>query len=152
MENIEKEIEQGSNIFILDGPIGRLRFFLVAIVLFGYCVFTDILFITYIDEGININIYLLIGLCAIFAFLIPFYTIAINAIKRLYDIIGDKKRAILYYILYIVISLCFAIMAKFLGVFFSIAEIVICLAIGFILLFVKGKLITPKEKDQNGNL
>lgn len=148
MENINNEIEQGSNIFILDGPVGRLRFFLTAMVLFCYSAFVSILILTYTSQGININIYVYVTLCAIFGFLIPFYISAVNAIKRLHDIIGEKKRAIIYYISYLIISLCITALSKFVSEKFSIIGIILCIAMSCLLLFVKGKFITPKTKDQ----
>lgn len=148
MGNTDNNIEQGSNICLLDGPIGRLRFFLIAMIFFAYSAFVELIILTYSSQGINVNIYLYYTLSAIFGFLIPFYFAAVNAIKRLYDIVGEQKKAILYYILYLIISLCFVALSKFVSEKFSIIGIILSLAMTCTLLFLKGKFITPKTKDQ----
>lgn len=144
--SIEAENQQSainskySNVFLADKPIGRMSFFkaMLSLTVVSFIVYLLISFIYYMIDTNHPEWTYLIWFLLIFAvFVITYlYLCFINYTKRLFDITGDKQRAIFY---------CSAI---FIGVFASlfipvvnIIGIISSIAIFLTLLFKKGKLV-----------
>lgn len=139
-------MKECKNMFLYGGPIGRKWFiinlffyFLIAVA----CSF--ILFLIHYIWGINIYTkVIMIGLMVIFM-LFTIYLAIVNYAKRLYDIIGQKGKSLLYVILAYV-GLCalgyishFAIVSRILGI---CAILFLCIK--------KGKLYSePEQNIQN---
>jgi hypothetical protein len=148
MEEINNEIKEGSNILILDGPIGRLKFLQTALAVALYNFVVSSVATSYENQGININIYLFLGLNLIFCFIIPFYISTIYFIKRMYDIVGNKAKAIFYYFLYIITAISFILLTVFVTPIFNIATAIVAFSVALLLLFKKGHLINHSEQEK----
>lgn len=144
MNEDSKKILPGKNLFLLDGPIGRLQFIktiaitlavglLICIVnglillLFGYTKYTKIAY------------YIIWSLFTISFF----YITIINTTKRLYDIIGTKDKAIFYTIIIYIIHFTVPLIP-----FLKYTSIIFALIINAVLLFKQGKYICPTKKEK----
>lgn len=97
-------MEEGKNIFLLDGPIGRKRFFINILILIAYCIlFTIVCCFIAGFAGINIYTKPLITTLLIFMFILIYYINIINYSKRLQDVIGVSKwKSLLYVVLFFI--------------------------------------------------
>jgi hypothetical protein len=92
----EKKLKKGINPFWFDGAVGR-----------KYCVFSllGVVLATFAFVGISFLVYYKTSI-VFFKFFLPIYTIIVTAflgyfvtilyIKRLYDIIADKRKSVVY--------------------------------------------------------
>lgn len=137
-------IKEGSNIFKLDGPIGRKKFLITCLIICGLAV---------IAAAIGIPIYATFDLTKytlpIFLVLICIFTILstyiswLNFAKRLWDLFGDKNKGIFYAIAIwlINISTSFITFMKinYIGMIFG-------WIVFAILIFKKGKIAGKTEE------
>ena len=139
--NQENEIQVGRNIFKLDGPIGRKRFIqtLIVLLIINIAVWILVALIT-LPFGINIYTFpicaTIVGLFIIFAI----YVSLINYIKRFFDIMGRKDRAILYALLLQIgtLAISFIPQIKYLGLAIGLVALIFCL-------FKKGQLVQSRN-------
>ncbi len=137
--NKENEFQAGRNIFKIDGPIGRKRFILTYIMLIFY---TVLFFITlnYVYQLLEETFILKIASSTILILyvLMLFYTIAINYIKRIYDITKNKEKAIFYTIALLIFNVTTSVIQplKLVGAIISTIVFAFCL-------LKKGQLTQP---------
>ena len=137
--NQENEIQAGRNIFKIDGPIGRKRFIqtLVVLLIINIAVWVLVALIT-LPFGINIYTFpicaTIVGLFIIFAI----YVSLINYMKRFFDIMGRKDRAILYALLLQIgtLAMSFIPQLKYIGALIGLVTLAFCL-------LKKGQLTQP---------
>lgn len=143
--NEEKQtVKPGKNIFLLDGPIGRLQLIKTFAIVLGVGLLFELAIAIIIllfgkTKYTQITYYVLIGL-----YMLPaFYIIWLGYAKRLYDIIGTKNKAIFYTVIFFIIkiTLPFIPFLKITGIILSITFIVS-------LLLLPGKYILPKQKEK----
>ena len=139
--NQENEIKAGRNIFKLDGPIGRKRFILTYIMLVFYTVlfFIAVGYIYQLFEE-TFMLKIVARIILILYVLTFFYTIALNYIKRIYDIIKNKEKAIFYTIALLIFNVTTAVIPPL-----KIVGAIISTIIFAFLLFKKGQLVQPQS-------
>lgn len=139
--NQENEIQAGKNIFKLDGPIGRKRFILTYIMLVFYTVlfFIAVGYIYQLFEE-TFMLKVVARIILILYVLTFFYTIALNYIKRIYDIIKNKEKAIFYTIALLIFNVTTSIIPPL-----KIVGAIISTIIFAFLLFKKGQLVQPQS-------
>ena len=130
------EIKESFNIFKLDGALSRSGLFILFTITLAIGIVTFFLFYS-LSPILNMQIHKTIYLILVVAYsLFMLYIYIIGYIKRLYDIIGDKKKAIFYTtVLFIALSA-----ASFIPIINYIGAVVSLCMIG-LLFFKKGKLI-----------
>lgn len=144
MNEDKQTIEPGKNIFLLDGPIGRLQLIKTfAIVLaFGLLLGLAISIIIALfgkTKYTQIAYYILMLL-----YLIPaFYVILLGYAKRLYDIIGTKNKAIFYTVIFFIIRITYPFIP-----FLKLTGIILSITFVGSLLLLPGKYILPKQKGK----
>lgn len=138
-------MKEGTLFFKLDGPIGRKKYLVTVLALFGYTLIASFV-IGILHLLIELNRYSLPLFIALWGILLLATLVLtwINFVKRAWDILGDKSNAIFYTsIIWIAnIAINFIPVVKYL-------TIVISIAIAAILIFKDGKLIKTKNKTKN---
>lgn len=135
-------MEEGKNIFLLDGPIGRKKFLIYVAIIFVYLLLFSLLVSVILGFG-GVNIYTKkIVEILIFIFKISvIYMFFITYTKRLCDIINCSKWKALFYVL-----LCFT---GLLALGYIPVLKYLCKPIAFIfficLSFIKGHLLGSNE-------
>lgn len=139
--NQENEIQAGRNIFKLDGPIGRKRFIqtLVVLLIVNIAVWVLVALIT-LPFGINIYTFPICAIIVGLFIIIAIYISLINYMKRFFDIMGRKDRAILYALLLQIgtLAISFIPQIKYLGLAIGLVALIFCL-------FKKGQLVQPRN-------
>ncbi len=139
--NQENEIQAGRNIFKLDGPIGRKRFIqtLVVLLIVNIAVWVLVALIT-LPFGINIYTFPICAIIVGLFIIIAIYISLINYMKRFFDIMGRKDRAILYALLLQIgtLAISFIPQIKYLGLAIGLMALIFCL-------FKKGQLVQPRN-------
>lgn len=144
MNEDSKIINPGKNLFLLDGPIGRLQLVKTYAIIIGFCLLisivnTIIILLFGLTKYTKIASITLFSLC-----IIPtFYILFIAYIKRLYDIIGAKDKAIFYTIIIFAIRFTLPLIP-----FLHYTSIIFAIVVNAILLFKQGKYIRPKQKEK----
>lgn len=143
MNEDSKKIEAGKNIFLLDGPIGRLQFLKTFAIIFAaglpIILVNFILLITFgITKYTQITYYTLWITYMVFAF----YCIWIAGAKRLFDIIGEKDKAIFYIIIIWILHFTLPLIP-----FLKYTSVIVSTIINFILVLKQGKYIIPEQKE-----
>lgn len=144
MKEDEKAITPGKNIFLLDGPIGRLQFIKTYAIVLCFCLLILIIDTIVISlfgrtKYTDLTSTMLLALYII----ITLYVLWIAYAKRLYDIIGTKDKAIFYAT--IIFGIRFAL--YFID-FWKYSSLIFTIIISAILLFKQGKYIKPKQKEK----
>lgn len=138
-------MKEGSLFFKLDGPIGRKKYIITALALFGYFLIASFV-IGILHLLIELNRYSLPLFIALWGILLLATLVLtwINCVKRAWDILGDRANAIFYTSIILIanIAINFIPVVKYL-------TIVISIAIAAILIFKNGKLIKTKNKTKN---
>lgn len=129
----------GKNIFKLDGPIGRKRFITTLLVLLiANIIVMLITALIILPFGVNIYTFPICMTIASLFLIVALYISILNYIKRFFDIVGRKDRAI-FYTLAIQISalaISFIPSIRYLGLTINIVILLFCL-------LKQGKLIQP---------
>ena len=137
--NKENEIQAGRNIFKIDGPIGRKRFIqtLVVLLIVNIAVWVLVALIT-LPFGINIYTFPICAIIVGIFLIIAMYISVINYMKRFFDIIGRKDKAILYTLLIQggTIAMSFIPQLKYIGALIGLVTLAFCL-------LKKGQLTQP---------
>ncbi|MGN0030879.1 MAG: hypothetical protein ACI37Q_02870 [Candidatus Gastranaerophilaceae bacterium] len=132
----ETKIKASRNILIYDRPVGRLGFILTLLALFVMAViFAAGFTLVYSFLSIEEDLPIIIGLLVLI-FIVFLYLSVINISKRLYDIIGDKAKALFYAIAFFLINL----LCGFIPVLKYI-EWVFAIVVWIILVVKPGKLV-----------
>ena len=94
-------MEEGKNIFLLDGPIGRKKLLIFLMTVIVYTIlFALLLSVIYGLVGVNIYTQMIAKILYVIYLIVFFYLIIINYSKRLCDITScTKGKALLYVIL-----------------------------------------------------
>ena len=131
-------MKEGRQFLKLDGPIGRKQFVLTLIFISVYSAIANVTLLA-LQAYIGINKYNL----ALFLLLWGVYLVSLTSItwvnytKRLWDLLGDKSNAVFYSSAIWIASIAAAFIPVVRYIWFAIA-----LLISFVLLLIKGKLIT----------
>lgn len=137
MEDNTQEVifdESKTNFLKIDTPIGKLKFFVNSvfifitqiIILFGiYCI------------GSNFHVNPSLYWVSFVIFIFFFYLFLVNYAKRLWDILGNKRFAIIVSIL--------LMMLNFIVYYSSVVSFIASFAAFLALLFIPGKLIKKSE-------
>ena len=137
--NKENEIQAGRNIFKIDGPIGRKRFIqtFVVLLIVNIAVWVLVALIT-LPFGINIYTFPICAIIVGIFLIIAMYISVINYMKRFFDIIGQKDKAILYTLLIQggTIAMAFIPQLKYIGAPIGLVTLAFCL-------LKKGQLTQP---------
>lgn len=130
------EVKESFNLFKMDGALSRSGFFIILTILFAYAIVLGAI-ILFIYLNLDINKYI-----PLFVFIVFFGAISIAYIsiigyaKRLYDIIGNKQKALLYIIITFIGMMALSVIPilKYLGCILSLTILIT-------LLVKKGQLI-----------
>lgn len=132
----DSEVKESFNLFKMDGALSRSGFFIVFTIVLAYSiVFSFVFYYIYININPMEHKILYITILSIYG-LSSIYIYGLSCAKRLYDIIGNKQKAIFYIVIaYISITATsFIPWIKYLGSALSL------LLVG-ILFLKRGKLI-----------
>lgn len=128
------------NMFKFDGPIGRKEFIVTYAYLFFYsfifiCVYIFAFDSAYYTIGIKPFLALFIVIFLLYL-IIATYISAINYIKRIYDLINDKRKSVFY-----TVAIFVGLTAMSFIPILNIIGIILSIIILFILLTRKGQLV-----------
>ena len=131
-------MKEGKQFFKLDGPIGRKQFVFTLIFVSIYGAIANITVLA-LHSYIGVNKYNLVIFLLLWGiYLASIITITwVNYTKRLWDLLGNKSNAIFYASAIWIASIAAAFIPVVRYIWFAIA-----LLISFVLLLIKGKLIT----------
>ena len=144
MNEDKKTIEPGKNIFLLDGPIGRLQLLKTFAIIIGFgllCGIANAIIILLFGRTKYTKI--LYYILALSYFIPSFYIIWLGYTKRLYDIIGAKNKAIFYTVIIFFIEMTLPYIP-----FLKLTGIILSITILGSLLLLPGKYILPKQKEK----
>ena len=137
MEKNTQEVifdESKTNFFKIDTPIGKLKFFVNSVIIFVAQIIVTIgMYFVGSSFYINPSLYRI----SFVVFLFFLYLFLVNYAKRLWDIMGNKKLAIIVAILLIMLS--------FTVYYSSILAFILNFVAFLILIFTSGKLIKKPE-------
>ena len=137
MEDNTQEVifdESKTNFLKIDTPIGKLKFFVNSVIIFITQII--ILFGIYcVGSNFHVSPSLYWFTFAVFIFF--FYLFLVNYAKRLWDILGNKRFAIIVSIL--------LMMLNFIVYYSSVVSFIASFAAFLALLFIPGKLIKKSE-------
>ncbi len=137
MEDNTQEVifdESKTNFLKIDTPIGKLKFFVNSVIIFITQII--ILFGIYcVGSNFYVSPSLYWFTFAVFIFF--FYLFLVNYAKRLWDILGNKRFAIIVSIL--------LMMLNFIVYYSSVVSFIASFAAFLVLLFIPGKLIKKSE-------
>lgn len=137
MEKNTQEVifeESKTNFFKIDTPIGKLKFFVNSVIIFVAQIIVTIgMYFVGSSFYINPSLYWI----SFVVFIFFLYLFLVNYAKRLWDIMGNKKLAIIVAILLIMLS--FTVYNS------SILAFILNFVAFLILIFTSGKLIKKPE-------
>lgn len=137
MEKNTQEVifdESKTNFLKIDTPIGKLKFFVNSVIIFVVQIIVTIgMYFVGSSFYINPSLYWI----SFVVFLFFLYLFLVNYTKRLWDIMGNKKLAIIVAILLIMLS--------FTVYYSSILAFILNFVAFLILIFTSGKLIKKPE-------
>ena len=137
MEKNTQEVifdESKTNFFKIDTPIGKLKFFVNSVIIFVAQIIVAIgMYFVGSNFYINPSLYWI----SFVVFIFFLYLFLVNYAKRLWDIMGNKKLAIIVAILLIMLSLTVY--------YSSILAFILNFVAFLILIFTSGKLIKKPE-------
>ncbi len=137
MEDNTQEVifdESRTNFLKIDTPIGKLKFFVNSVIIFITQII--ILFGIYcVGSNFHVSPSLYWFTFAVFIFF--FYLFLVNYAKRLWDILGNKRFAIIVSIL--------LMMLNFIVYYSSVVSFITSFVAFLALLFIPGKLIKKSE-------
>ncbi|CDF00331.1 unknown [Clostridium sp. CAG:813] len=137
MEKNTQEVifdESKTNFFKIDTPIGKLKFFVNSVIIFVAQIIVTIgMYFVGSNFYINPSLYWI----SFVVFIFFLYLFLVNYAKRLWDIMGNKKLAIIVAILLIMLSLTVY--------YSSILAFILNFVAFLILIFTSGKLIKKPE-------
>ncbi len=132
----ETEVKESINIFLYNGPVSRLYFIITVfmILLWSFAYMYAFLYL-YEEFGTVNHLPLFIGF-GIAYLIITIYLSVLNYAKRVYDLIGDKQKAMFYTILWYIANTAAAFIPVVNYIFVGLSALL------FIFLVVKrGKLV-----------
>lgn len=144
MNEDKQTIKPGKNLFIVDGPIGRMQLLITYAILLGIGIpfglaVSIIVGLFGLTKYTQIAFYILL-----FLYITPsLYVFYVASAKRLYDIIGNKKDAIFYTVMIFLAKLAIPFIP-----FLNIPGKIFTIIILAILLLLPGKYILPKPKQK----
>ena len=137
MEKNTQEVifdDSRTNFLKIDTPIGKLKFFVNSVIIFGAQIIVTIgMYFVGSSFYINPSLYWI----SFVVFIFFLYLFLVNYAKRLWDVLGNKKLAIIIAILLIMLS--------FTVYFSSVLSFVLNFVAFLILIFTSGKLIKKSE-------
>lgn len=137
MEKNTQEVifdESKTNFLKIDTPIGKLKFFVNSVIIFVAQIIVTIgMYFVGSNFYINPSLYWI----SFVVFILFLYLFLVNYAKRLWDIMGNKKLAIIVAILLIMLS--------FTVYYSSILAFILNFIAFLILIFTSGKLIKKPE-------
>lgn len=137
MEKNTQEVifdESKTNFLKIDTPIGKLKFFVNSVIIFVAQIIVAIgMYFVGSSFYINPSLYWI----SFVVFILFLYLFLVNYAKRLWDIMGNKKLAIIVAILLIMLS--------FTVYYSSILAFILNFVVFLILIFTSGKLIKKPE-------
>ena len=137
MEKNTQEVifdESKTNFLKIDTPIGKLKFFVNSVIIFVAQIIVTIgMYFVGSNFYINPSLYWI----SFVVFIFFLYLFLVNYAKRLWDIMGNKKLAIIVAILLIMLSLTVY--------YSSILAFILNFVAFLILIFTSGKLIKKPE-------
>ena len=137
MEKNTQEVifeESKTNFLKIDTPIGKLKFFVNSVIIFVAQIIVTIgMYFVGSSFYINPSLYWI----SFVVFIFFLYLFLVNYTKRLWDIMGNKKLAIIVAILLIMLS--------FTVYYSSILAFILNFVAFLILIFTSGKLIKKSE-------
>ena len=142
-----EDIFESKNFLKYDMPVGRKQFFKNIAIIFAFSFPATLMLILlrlFLGGRTLVTVFLIILSLLIYLPLI--YCTIINYAKRLYDIICDKQKALLYAILYYVGVLAMSFIPKLALLSFLLSITVFCFCS-----FVKGKMLTFEKSDIEAN-
>lgn len=126
----ENEVKESFNIFKVDGALSRSGFFIMVTVLFAYSIVLCAM-IMFIYLKLDINSYIIPFVFIVFfgAISCTYFSAVIYA-KRIYDIIKNKQKAILYTVLIILGLGAMSVIPiiKYIGAILSLSILITLLA------------------------
>lgn len=136
MEDISQDViwdESKSNFLKIDTPIGKLKFFVNSVIIFiAQMIVLALLYFVGAKLYINLAYWVMF-----FAFIFFFYLCLINYSKRLWDILGNRRNAVIVAIL--------LIMLNFIVYYSSILSFVLSFIAFLSLIFLSGKMVKNPE-------